>query len=106
MWKIEKFIIQKDLKKWTTLFIEYISLKEKTKFFYIIDNNYEKQGQFQFDTYSEIINGISLGSSYDGKMFFSGDIFSLQFFSKSQKSTEKIPSSLKNLIIENGMINN
>lgn len=100
---ISSEFIQKDLKSWTTFFLEYQSNQINIKFSYIINNDPIYQGDFIFDSTSIEVSGVSIRSGYKNEKFFKGDISSIEFYHKKEINTI-IHSYLKYLLIDNQII--
>ena len=106
--KVKKvFPIQHDCSKWTTFFLEYIPLKNKAEFRYLINNDHKLSGSFDFPLANEVLEtNYSIGCRFSEPFqYFQGDIASLDVYCVSGiKDGQSLPTSLKELVIKNQLL--
>ena len=102
--KIKCVTIHHDvLHKWTTLFVEQVTVKNnQTQGRYIINNDPKLIGTFTFDAYNFTYTGFSVGSRYDNTRFFQGEIASIEMY--HARGNKQIPQVVKDLVIKNQLI--
>ena len=103
--KPKTIFIQHSSKNWTTLFLEFVTRGDITDYNYIIKSQgISEEGGFTMSTHSEMTNGFSLGSSYDDKRFFLGEVASLELYHVRQRDGKFLPSCVRNVIISNQVV--
>jgi hypothetical protein len=103
--KPKTVFIQHSSKHGTTFFLEFVTRGDITDYNYIIKSqDISEEGGFTFSTHYEWINGFSLGSSYDDKRFFLGEVASLELYHTKQKNGQFLPPCIRNVIISNQIV--
>ena len=103
--KPKTVFIQHSSKHWTTFFLEFATRDRITEYNYVINAQGKSQGgNFILSTHYEWINGFSMGSTYDDKKFFIGEIASLELYYKNERNAPFLIPCIRDLIISNQTI--
>ena len=103
--KTKRVNIHHAVHKWTTLFVEQVTAKDRMHGRYIINNNPKLTGSFTFDCYHSMFSGFSVGSRYDNTRFLQGEIASIEIYHGKGKQIPQRPSkTLKDVAIKNQLV--
>ena len=92
-----------DMYKWTTFFIDYVSVGGRTNYWYTIINGGAKSyGEFYIKN-GRVIYNFTIGSRREGSKFLDGEIAGIEMY-HDLRSGKRFPESIRDLVIANQVI--